>query len=140
MVHWVKVNYERNEYMVDLDRLGVFSCSANGRITFWLPDSSIPIIVNRQNNQEDYQKIWDYVEHLLSPSPMGNWLKISYDRNEYLIDLDRINAFCHSPNRKLTFWLPESSIPIIISPQTDPEGYSKVIDFIHKKTGQSFST
>lgn len=69
---------------------------------------------------------------------MGNWLRISYDRSDYLIDLDRISAFCHSPNGKLTFWLPESSIPVIISPQSDLESYNRVMDFIKQKTGQSF--
>jgi hypothetical protein len=68
----------------------------------------------------------------------GNWLRIFYDRSDYLIDLDQISAFCHSPNGKLTFWLPESSIPVIISTQSDPESYYRVMDFIKQKTGQSF--
>ena len=138
MAYWIRVNYERNFYLVDIDCLGVFSFNNDKKITFWLPNSSIPVIITRQSDPESYEKIWNYVLEINLNLAMGNWLKISYDRNEYLIDLDRISSFCQSPNGKLTFWLPESSIPIIITPQSDVESYKRVMDFIQQKTGQSF--
>lgn len=138
MVYWAKVNYERNEYLVNLEILGAFSYNADKKITFWLPDSSSPVIISRQSDPDSYQRIWDYITEINLNLSMGNWLKISYDRNEYLIDLDRISTFCQSPNGKLTFWLPESSVPIILTAQSDPESYEKIINFIKQKTGQSF--
>jgi hypothetical protein len=140
VVYWAKVNYERNEYLVDLESLGSFSYNADKKITFWLPNSSSPVIISRQSDPDSYQRIWDYIAEINLNLSMGNWLKISYDRNEYLIDLDRISTFCQSPNGKLTFWLPESSVPIIITPQSDPESYQKIMNFINQKTGQSFQS
>ncbi len=140
MVYWAKVNYERNEYLVDLESLGAFSYNADKKITFWLPNSSSPVIISRQSDPNSYQRIWDYIAEINLNLSMGNWLKISYDRNEYLIDLDRISTFCQSPSGKLTFWLPESSVPIILTAQSDPESYKRIIDFIKQKTGQSFQS
>ncbi|MBZ8181900.1 MAG: hypothetical protein SAL07_18730 [Oscillatoria sp. PMC 1051.18] len=137
MAYWVKVKYERNEYVVDLDRISVFVVAPNGRVTFWLPDSSIPIIINRQANADDYQQVLQYVNQISSHSLMGAWVKIFYDRSEYVIDLNRISSFCYSPNDKVTFWLPDSSMPIIITKQGDPDSYTKVINFIFRKTGHS---
>jgi hypothetical protein len=58
-----------------------------------------------------------------------------YERNEYIIDLNRISSFCHSSSGRLTFWLPDSSIPIIINEQKDQDTYQKILDFIQRKTG-----
>lgn len=138
MAYWIKVHYERNDYVVDLDRIAAFSCATGGRITFWLPESSIPIVINRQSNPEGYQKVWDYVDHVSSHSLIGSWIRIFYDRCEYVIDLGRISSFCYSPNGKITFWLPNASVPIIITQQSDPDTFHKLIDFVARRTGQSF--
>lgn len=67
---------------------------------------------------------------------MAYWIKISYERNNYVIDLDRIGAFCHVPSSRLTFNLPDSNSTIIINQQSSPEVYQKILDYIEKKTGQ----
>ncbi|MDB9313063.1 hypothetical protein PN462_08110 [Spirulina sp. CS-785/01] len=136
MAHWVKIQYERQEYIVDLDQVSAFACSPNGRVTFWLPDSSIPIILTRQGNGDDYDKVLNFVHSLKSSSLLGYWIHLCYDRSEYWVDLNRISSFCYTPNSKLTFWLPDASIPIILTKQGDPESYSKLRDFIIRKTGQ----
>lgn len=136
MAYWVKINYERKDYFVDLDRITVFSCTPNGRLTFWLPASSIPIILNRQNSPEDYYRILDYIEQLPERSLSGVWVRLLYDRQEYIIDLNAIGSFCYA-NNKLTFWLPDSSLPIVLSLQTEPDAYNKVRNFLLKKTGKS---
>jgi hypothetical protein len=135
VAYWIRVNYERNEYVIDLDRLSAFACAPNGKITFWLPNSSIPIIINQQTNPEGYQQVLDYVQHVSAQSLSGSWVQVSYERDEYVIDLNRISSFCHSPSGRLTFWLPDSSIPIIINEQKDPDTYLKILDYIKRKTG-----
>jgi hypothetical protein len=135
VAYWIKVNYDRNEYVVDLDRLSAFASAANGKITFWLPNSAIPIILNKQTNPEGYQQVLGYIEHVSVHSLSGSWIQVSYERNDYVIDLTRISSFCYSPSGRLTFWLPDSSIPIIINEQNDPETYQKILDFIQRKTG-----
>ena len=135
MAYWIKVTYERNEYVVDLDRLSAFACAPNGKITFWLPNSAFPIILNKQSNPDDYQQVWDYIQQVSAHSLPGSWIQINYERNDYLVDLNRISSFCHSPSGKLTFWLPDSTIPIIINEQNDPDTYQKILNYITRKTG-----
>jgi hypothetical protein len=135
VAYWIKVNHERNEYVVDLDRLSAFVCSPNGKITFWLPNSSLPIILNQQGNPDGYQQVLDYVQQVSTYSLSGSWIQINYERNDYVIDLNRISSFCYSPSGRITFWLPDSSIPIIINEQKDPDTYLKLIEFIKRKTG-----
>lgn len=135
MTYWIKVNYERNEYVLDLDGLSAFACAPNGKITFWLANSGIPIIINPQSNPDSYQQVQAYIQNVMSHSPSGSWIQLSYERSEYVIDLKRISSFCHAPNRRLTFWLPDSSIPIIITEQKDPDTYQKVLEYIEQKTG-----
>jgi hypothetical protein len=135
VAYWVKINYERNDYVIDLDRLCAFACAPNGKITFWLPNSTLPIIVTQQSNPEGYQQVLEYVQQVTDHSLSGSWIQINYERNDYVIDLNRISSFCHSPNGRLTFWLPDSSIPIIITEQKDLDTYQKILDFIKRKTG-----
>lgn len=137
MPYWIKVSYERNDYVVDLDRIGAFACTPSGRVTFWLPDSAIPIIINRQGNPDGYQRVMDYIQQVSLHSLAASWMKVNYERSEYVIDLNRITTFCHSPSGKITFWLPSSSIPIIINKQSDPDIYQKLLDFVEQKTGHS---
>ena len=61
MAYWVKIYYEKKEYVVDFERVTAFCCEPNGRVTFWLPNSAIPIVIIPHNNQEDYQKIIEYI-------------------------------------------------------------------------------
>ncbi|MBE9115905.1 hypothetical protein IQ249_08370 [Lusitaniella coriacea LEGE 07157] len=136
MAYWVKINYERNIYFVDLNRIGSFSCASNGRLTFWLPESSIPIILNRQGNSEDYNKILNYINRIDAFAPSGYWFKFSYEGQEYWVDLNQISSFCYAKN-KLTFWLPNSSLPIILTQNSDRESYNAIMDFAIQRTGQT---
>jgi hypothetical protein len=129
------VNYERNEYIVDLDRLSAFACAPNGKITFWLPNSSIPIIINQHSNPEGYEQVLGYIQHVSAHSLSGSWIQLSYERSDYIIDLNRISSFCHTATGRLMFWLPDSSIPIIINEQKDPDSYHQIFDYIQRKTG-----
>ena len=135
MAYWIKFNYERNEYVVDLDRLSAFACAPNGKITFWLPNSAIPIIINQQSNPDGYQQVLDYIKEVSAHSLAGSWLQITYERNDYIIDLNRISSFCYSSSGRLTFWLPDSSIPIIINEQKDPDTYQKLLDYVKRRSG-----
>lgn len=137
MGYWVKIHYERNEYVVNFERVTAFCHERNGRITFWLPDSAIPIVVNSQNNLEDYQKILDYIQHVTGLGfEKSYWVKILYERNEYIINLDSISSFCHEPtNGRITFWLPDSALPIIINPVSNPDSYQKVLEYVQNTTG-----
>lgn len=137
MAYWVKIHYERNEYVVNFERVTAFCHERNGRITFWLPDCAIPIVVNSQNNLEDYQKILDYIQHVTGLGfEKSYWVKILYERNEYIINLDSISSFCHEPsNGRITFWLPNSTLPIIINPVSNPDSYQKVLEYVQNTTG-----
>ncbi|MCA1994135.1 MAG: hypothetical protein LDL41_19125 [Coleofasciculus sp. S288] len=139
MAYWITINYDRNEYVIDLDRLSAFACAPNGKITFWLPNSAHPIILNQQSDPEGYQQVLDYVQKVSAHSLIGSWVQVNYDRKDYLIDLNRISSFCHSPSGKLTFWLPDCAIPIIINEQKDPDTYQKILEFIKRKTGYLLS-
>lgn len=136
MAYWVRITYEKKDYVVNFERVTAFCYEQNGRVTFWLPDSAIPIVVNPQNNIEDYQKILDYINSITeSKFEDAYWVKISYERNQYVINLSCISSFCHEPNGRITFWLPDSTIPIIINPVSNAESYEKVLEYIHKVTG-----
>ena len=140
MAYWVKILYERKEYVVNFERVHAFCYELNGRVTFWLPDSAIPIVINPQNNPEDYQKILDYLECVTGLElDCAHWVKIIYEKNEYVINLNCISSFCHEPNGRITFWLPDGTIPIIINPLSNPESYEKIVKYVQKATGYSLS-
>lgn len=140
MAYWVKIIYERKEYVINFDRVNAFCYEKNGRVTFWLPDSAIPVVINPHNNLEDYQKILDYIEKVTGLElENAYWVKILYERNEYVINLNCISSFCQEQNGRITFWLPDGTIPIVISPVSNPDSYKKVLHFVQKTTGYSFS-
>jgi hypothetical protein len=62
VAYWVKITYERNKYVIDLDRIAAFCCAPNGRVTFSLPDAGTTITLSKQGDVEDYQKVIDYIE------------------------------------------------------------------------------
>lgn len=140
MAYWVKIEHQRKDYVVNFDRINTFCCEKNGRITFWLPNTSIAIVVSPHSNLQDYQKIVEYLDSI-KRSELENayWVKITYERNEYVINLNSISSFCCEANGRLTFWLPDIKIPIIINPVSNPESYDKVIEYLQQKTGYSLS-
>jgi hypothetical protein len=136
----VKILYERKEYVVNFDRVNAFCYEKNGRVTFWLPDSAIPIVINPQSNLVDYQKVLEYLEHVTGLElDNAYWVKIIYEKSEYIINLTCISSFCQESNGRITFWLPDGTIPIIINPVSNPESYEKVLKFVQKATGYSLS-
>ncbi len=140
MAYWIKINYERSIYLIDLDSITAFSYQQNKRITFWLPDSSQPIILNQQNSEHDYQLVLEYIKKKIeigSETHNQCWVNILYDRHEWLIDLNCIRTFALEANGRITFWLPDSTKDIIIHPNSNPEAYKKVSEFIKKVTGYS---
>jgi len=140
VAYWVKILYERKEYVVNFERVHAFCYERNGRVTFWLPDSAIPVVINPQSNLEDYQKVLDYLECVTGLELYhANWVKIIYEKNEYVINLNCISSFCQEVNGRITFWLPDGTIPIIINPVSNPESYEKVVQFVKKATGYSLS-
>ncbi|NES04344.1 MAG: hypothetical protein F6K22_16820 [Okeania sp. SIO2F4] len=140
MAYWIKINYERSIYLIDLDSITAFSCQSNKLITFWLPNSSQPIILNKQNSEHDYHLVLEYIKKKIEIEyKIYNecWVKIIYDRHEWLINLSCITTFALEPNGRITFWLPDSTKDIIINPNSEPEAYKKVSEFIIKVTGYS---
>lgn len=138
MAYWVRVNYERNEYVVDLDSLSAFACAPNARISFWLPNSTVQITLNPQADSEGYQQVLEYVQRLKNQSERLQWepwIRLNYERNEYLINLNSISSFCYTSTGRLIFWLPDSRNPIILNPQNDLDTYQKLLDYIKCKTG-----
>jgi hypothetical protein len=140
VAYWVKILYERKEYVVNFDRVNAFCYEKNGRVTFWLPDCAIPVVINPQNNLPDYQKILQYIERVTGLDlDSAHWVKINYERNQYVINLNCISSFCQESNGRITFWLPDGTIPIIINPVSNPESYQKVLNFVQNTTGYSLS-
>jgi len=140
VAYWIKIFYERKEYVINFDRVNAFCYEKNGRVTFWLPDSAIPIVINPQNNLEDYQKVLDYLEKVTDVEvENAHWVKIVDDKNEYVVNLHCISSFCQESNGRITFWLPDGTIPIIINPSNNPDSYQKVLQFVQKTTGYSLS-
>lgn len=140
MAYWVKILYDRKEYVINFESVNAFCYEKNGRVTFWLPDSAIPIVINPQTNSDDYHKILEYLEKVTGLEvENAHWVKINYERNEYVINLNCISSFCQEANGRITFWLPDGTIPIIINPVSNPDSYGKVLDYVQRTTGYSFS-
>ncbi|MFP5274212.1 hypothetical protein [Coleofasciculus sp.] len=69
-----------------------------------------------------------------------HWIKLSYERNTYLIDLNRISSFIFANNGRLIFWLPDGKVRMIIHPKTNPEAYQQILDYVEKTAGKLISS
>ncbi|MEL7037518.1 MAG: hypothetical protein AAFO04_18125 [Cyanobacteria bacterium J06592_8] len=137
MTYWIKILEDRKQYIVNLERIGAFCAEANQRIKFWLPDSGQPVVVTSQANPDVYQILQNYIDKTLSTVSPHYWIRLEYERKEYLINLDRIQAFSCDTGKRITFWIPDSVEPIILNPQTNPEAYHQIQEFIRTTTGYS---
>lgn len=137
MAYWIKFSYDRKQYIVDLDRVSGFAYEPNARITFWLPDSAYPIVVSPQAHPEIHKSLLTYIQHVTEIAFETYWVKIDYENKQYLINLKKIAAFSSEPNGRITFWLPEGALPIIIHPNNNSETYAKVQNYIKQSTGLS---
>jgi aromatic ring-cleaving dioxygenase len=68
--HWIKFIYERNTYVVNLDRIRTFVLTENGRLIFWVPDArgQVQIILHPQTNSATYQQILEYIQETIGQS------------------------------------------------------------------------
>jgi len=65
---WIKLNYERDTYLIDLNRVSTFVWADNGRLIFWLPDGKVRMIIHPKTNPEAYQEILNYVKNTVDQS------------------------------------------------------------------------
>ncbi len=140
MAYWIKINYERSIYLIDLDSITAFCCQPNKRITFWLPNTNQEIVLNKQNCEYDYYLILEYIKKKIEIGYKTHneyWVHIIYERHEWFINFNSITTFAWEPNGRITFWLPDSTKDIIINPNNNQEAYEKVLKFVNKVTGNS---
>jgi hypothetical protein len=138
VTYWIKISYERNQYVINLDRVSAFVYEQNGTLKFWLPDNGFPIVLNPQGNPEAHQKVLAYIKDVRGQVFDDYWVEINYERNKYLVNLKCISSFASEPNGRITFWLPDGAIPIVINPQSSKEDYQKVMNYIQRATGHYF--
>ena len=139
MVYWSKFTYEKSTYIIDLDTISAFSSEPdNKRVTFWLPNSSLPIILNPQGNQEAYKQVLDYLKKTIDRNIKGSWIKLHYDRKEYDIDMSKISSFvCEQNGRLISFCLPDSVTNIVVMREGKSDDYQKIQEYIKNITGHS---
>lgn len=136
VAQWVKISDARQVYLIDLEQITAFVCSRNGRLTLWLPNNTMPLILTREGNANIYAHIFAYATALPTQDPMTAWFKLDYDRSTYIIDLSKISSFCYGPGRKITFWLPDAGLPIVLTHHSNPDSYATLCEFIETQTGQ----
>ncbi|WP_072621467.1 hypothetical protein [Spirulina major] len=136
MTHWVKIPEARQHYLIDLEQVTAFVCSKNGRLTLWLPDSRMPMVLTRGGNLGTYDRILTYAHALPKPNTMTPWFKLDYDRSIYIINLAKISSFCYGPGQKITFWLPDAGLPIVLTHHSNPASYTTLCQFIEQQTGE----
>lgn len=137
MAYWIKFSYEREIHVVDLDQISAFVYAPNGRLTFWLPESSIPVVLTPQSNPEAHCAVLDYLKQRTTYFPRSTWIRMPYDRSEYYIDLSRISAFSFAPNGRISFCLPAGGMTLALNAHNCGDGYQVVMDYIQKTTGHS---
>ena len=135
MSFWAKIPFERQIYAIDLERIDTFICAANGKISFWLPESRTPIVLMPQSASDGYLQVKNYIHECLEGRNDRNWIKFHYDRNDYFINLIQISLFAYHPgNKKLTFWLPNSQTEIVLSPKMHEQAYREVLEYVREQT------
>jgi hypothetical protein len=68
---------------------------------------------------------------------VAHWIKLVYDRNTYVIDLDRVGAFCHMQNGCISFTVLDGITTIVINQQNNLATYHAILDYVEKKTGHT---
>ncbi len=139
MAYWSKITYDKSTYIIDLDTISAFSSELdNKRVTFWLPNNSLPIILSPQGNQEAYKLVLDYLKKTIDRNSKGSWIKINYDRKEFAIDMSKISSFvCEQNGRLISFFLPDSATNIILMREGNSDDYQKIQEYIKNTTGHS---
>ncbi len=136
MTDWLTFNYERSDYWVNLHTVHAFRLADDGRITFWLRDSGIPIVLQAPLQPQAYARVQAYCQRLpeaIATPPLpatAHWLNITYDRAHYLVDMGAVTAYSRAENGRITFWLPDNGQPIILHPKQDQPAYSDVAAYL----------
>lgn len=65
------------------------------------------------------------------------WIKFIFERNTYVVELSHISSFTIAENGRIFFYLPDGKVKIVIHPQTNPEAYQQILEYIENTTGQS---
>lgn len=130
--HWIQFSYERQDYLVDLTSIRFFARDASRRISFWLPDSAMPIVLMPHDHPETYQQVLAFIDRRLDAYPSAYWVKLLYDRRDYFINLSAVRAFARQSSGRLTFWLPDNGQDIVLHPMVNAEAYQLVSDYIDK--------
>ena len=137
MAYWIKFSYDRKENIVDLDRVTGFAYEPNARITFWLPDSSYPIVINPQAHPEVHKTLLSYIEYVTGLAFEAHWIKFDYENKQFLVNLKKIGAFSYETNGRISFWFPEGALAIVIHPDNNPEVYNTILNYIRQSLGIS---
>ncbi|MCY7322755.1 MAG: hypothetical protein LH660_13375 [Phormidesmis sp. CAN_BIN36] len=66
---------------------------------------------------------------------MAFWIKLTFDRTLYIIDLDRIAAFCQTSPGRVAFSLSDEKTTILVNQQKDPDTYQTILNYIEQTTG-----
>jgi hypothetical protein len=138
VAYWIRFIYDKSSFIIDLDAISSFSKELdNSRITFWLPNSSLPITLTSQGDVDAYRQVMDHIKKTLDRNSKKSWIKINQERKEFSIDLSRISSFICEPNGRLSFCLPDSQQKIVLAPQSSPNEYLNLQEYIKNITGLS---
>ncbi len=66
---------------------------------------------------------------------MAFWIKLTFDRTVYIIDLDRIAAFGQTSAGRVAFSLSDAGVTIVVNQQKDPDTYQTILTYIEQTTG-----
>jgi hypothetical protein len=132
VAHWIQFSYERNEYLVNLASIRFFARDSSQRISFWLPDSAMPVVLVPQDHPTAYRQVMEFIDRLPDANADCYWVSLVYDRREYTINLKTIRAFSRSANGRLVFWLPDNGQDMVLHPELNAEAYHLVNDYITK--------
>jgi hypothetical protein len=143
---WLSFNYERSDYWVNLHTVHTFRLAEDGRMTFWLRDSGIPIVLQAPLQPQAYARVQAHCQQLSGaiatqpPPPTVHWLTMAYDRAHYWVDLGAVSAYSRAENGRITFWLPDNGQPIILHPKQDQPAYDDVVAYLVQRVDPSFQS
>ena len=66
---------------------------------------------------------------------MAFWIKLTFDRTLYILDLDQIAAFYQTSTGRVAFGLSDERITIVVNQQKDPDTYETILNYVEQTTG-----
>jgi hypothetical protein len=61
---------------------------------------------------------------------VAHWIKLTYDRSTYVVDLEQVSAFCVSPNGRISFTVFDGNVTVVVNQQSDPDTYDQLYKYI----------